>query len=332
MPRLGQTHSRSWTTRSGGRPALVALACVLVLAGCGQTGRHPSRQRGTARVRTASTPKRPARAELASAVWHLRVFRFVDRSRAAAYRNGERGPRVLVTYVRFPAGQGPFPLIVFGHGFALLPGSYNRLLDAWAAAGYVVAALVFPVENARAPGGPDESDLGNQPGDVSFVVTELLRADRSPRSPLYGLIDPRRIAVAGHSDGGDTAFAVAYERRYLDWRVRAAIVLSGAVLPPEPVLPRRHSPPLLAVQGSADRINPPYFARALFEEVPAPKYLLSLQGAGHLGPYAGNRRELALVERVTIAFLDHYFRRAPLHSLLAAGRAEPSIARLTADP
>ena len=261
-----------------------------------------------------------------------RVFHFVDRGRIARFRNGTSGPRKLVTYVRYPTtGRAPFPLIVFCHGFSLLPSNYARLLDAWTRAGYVVAAPVFPVENADAPGGPDEADLVNQPRDVSFVISQLLRASRSRRNRLYGLIDPSRIAVTGHSDGGETAFAVAYERHYLDWQVRLAIVLSGAPLPPEPVISRRASPPLLAIQGSADTINPPSVTRELFLEAAKPKYMLTLLHAGHLAPYVHDRRKLAVVERVTIAFLDHYFKQAPLRLLLAAGKA-PGVARLTNRP
>ncbi len=234
--------------------------------------------------------------------------------------------------MRYPTtDKGPFPLVVFCHGFALRPSTYARLLDAWTRAGYVVAAPIFPVENEDAPGGPDEADLVNQPDDVSFVISQLLRMDRDGRGRLHGLIDPHRIAVAGHSDGGETAFAVAYERHYLDWRVRLAIVLSGAPLPPESVVPRRASPPLLAVQGSADTINPPRVTRELFLAAARPKYMLILLRSGHLPPYTDDHRRLAVVERVTIAFLDHYFKHAPLRQLLAASDAS-RIARLISRP
>jgi dienelactone hydrolase len=259
------------------------------------------------------------------------VFRFVDRTRVAHFANGTTRPRTLVTYVRYPrAGRGPFPLIVFGHGFAVTPGIYARLLDAWTRAGYVVAAPLFPVENANAPGGPDEADLVNQPGDMSFVISRLVAASADPRSPLHGLVDPTRVAVAGHSDGAETAFAVAYERRYRDRRVRAAVILSGAELPPAAV-EREGDPPLLAVQGTADPINPPSAAYRLFAAVGRPKYLLRLLGAGHLPPYTTSARQLGVVERVSIAFLDRYLRAGSLQGLLAAGRA-PGVASLTSDP
>lgn len=262
----------------------------------------------------------------------LRVFRFVDRRRAARFRTGASGPRRLVTSVRYPStGREPFPLVVFGHGFALVPSDYTRLLDSWTRAGYVVAAPVFPVENADAPGGPDEADLVNQPGDISFVIGRLLRLDRNPRSRLYGLIDRGRIAVAGHSDGGDTAFAVAYERNYLDRRVRLALILSGAPLPPESVVSRRVSPPLLVTQGTNDPINLPSVSRELFIDAAKPKFLLSLIGAEHLAPYSSNRRQLAIIEQVTIAFLNHYFKHAPLRDIVTAGNV-PRRAHLVSRP
>jgi dienelactone hydrolase len=302
----------------------MAVGCVLILAGCGGSGAGvsmPAFLPVSSNVRVSSDP--PV---------GLHVLHLVDRSRIARFRNGTSGPRKLTTYVRYPrTGKPPFPLVVFCHGFALLPSTYGRLLDAWTRAGYVVASPVFPVENKDAPGGPDEADLINQPDDVSFVISQLLRMDRDRRSRLHDLIDPDRIAVAGHSDGGETAFAVAYERHYLDRRVRLAIVLSGAPLPPEPVVSRRASPPLLAAQGSADTINPPNVTRQLFLDAAPPKYLLILLRAGHLPPYTDDRRHLTVVEHVTIAFLNHYFKHAPLDQLLAAGKTR-GVAKLISRP
>jgi dienelactone hydrolase len=261
----------------------------------------------------------------------VRVLRYVDESRVAHYRNGRSGPRTLVTYVRYPAfARAPMPLVVFGHGFATTPAKYARLLDAWSRAGYVVAAPLFPVENANAPGGPDENDLINQPSDMSFVISQLLASSANASSPLYGRIDASRIAVAGQSDGGETALAVAYDRRFADRRVRAAVILSGAELGGRTSWFGAGSPPLLAVQGTSDPINPPRYTRQFFGSAPRPKFLLSLVGAGHLAPYTTDLKRLAVVERVTIAFLGRFLKGGSLRQLLEAGRA--ADARLTGDP
>ncbi len=258
-----------------------------------------------------------------------RVTTFVDRSRTVTFPGGHAPvPRTIVTVVRYPiAGPpgrmdvrdatpdraaGPFPLVVFGHGFAVTPATYYRLLRAWAQAGYVVAAPVFPLENANAPGGPDESDLVNQPRDVSFVISGLLAAAGSRHALLAGAIDPRRIAVSGQSDGGETALAVAYDKYYRDPRVGAAVILSGAEIPGVSSLTfPAGSPALLAAQGTADTTNLPRNTYAFFDVAHRPKFLLQLIGAPHLPPYTDEQPQLGIVEQVAIAFFDRYLKGEP---------------------
>lgn len=276
------------------------------------------------------------------------VVGYTDRSRRVRLPGRGLVPRPLVTIVRYPAEggpagvdvrgapparpRGPFPLIVFGHGFAATPAVYARLLRAWAGAGYVVAAPIFPLSNARAPGGPDESDLVNQPVDMSYVVTRMLAANAAGRGILRGMIDSREIAVAGQSDGGSTALAVAYNTHFLDRRVGAAVILSGAEIPgiggyrfPAP------SPPLLATQGTADVVNAPSSTYAFYRIAPQPKFLLSLIGAPHRSPYTNEQPQLGVVERTSIAFLDRYLKHhagaAP--GMRAAGEV-PGVATLIA--
>jgi pimeloyl-ACP methyl ester carboxylesterase len=255
--------------------------------------------------------------------FQVRTFTFVDTSRTIRLPDGRHVPRKLVTVVRYPVAPGQHPLIVFGHGFALTPGTYTNLLNAWAQASYVVAAPVYPLGNANAPGGPKESDIVNQPRDMSFVIGRLLRV-------LAGTIDPARIAVAGHSDGAVTALAVAYDRRFRDSRIRAAIVLSGAELPRMGPFPR-NGPALLAAQGTADPINSPATTASFFQQAHQPKFLLWLLGASHRLPYTTQEPQLAIVERATVAFLDHYLRGQPLRSFENAAR-HPGLTRLVAEP
>ena len=262
--------------------------------------------------------------------YRVHTFSFVDRSRSVALPNGTHIARPLTTIVRYPTTPGQHPLIVFAHGFALVPGMYDRLLDAWARAGFVVAAPVFPLTNATAPGGPNETDLVNQPRDVSFVLSRLIAASERSRGVLAGRIDPARIAVAGQSDGGVTALAVAYDRRFRDPRIRAAIVMSGAQLGGMGPFPRR-GPPLLAMQGTADTLNAPGTTAAYFSLAARPKFLLWLIGAAHLPPYTTQEPQLGIVERATVAFLDHYLQGKPLGAFVKAARRS-GLTRLVAEP
>jgi dienelactone hydrolase len=278
----------------------------------------------------------------------LRVLRFTDASRLIRHPDGTTEPRSLLTYVRYPArgnrhvtdrsnapaAAGPFPLVVFGHGFAVAPNFYRRLLQAWARAGYVVAAPVFPLENPDAPGGPDESDLINQPADMRFVISKMLGASSAPAGPLRGLVDPSRIAVSGQSDGGDTALALAYDSRLRDRRVGAAIILSGAELPGLGGFTfAPGTPPLLATQGTADTVNLPSLTSEFFAAARTPKYLLSLLGAEHLPPYSDQQPQLGIVQRVTIAFLDGYLKRRALALKRLSSLGDvPGVATLVARP
>jgi fermentation-respiration switch protein FrsA (DUF1100 family) len=263
-------------------------------------------------------------------VYRVRLFRFVDDSRTIRLPDGRRVPRSLETVVRYPAAGSSYPLIVFGHGFALTPARYAGLLRAWTEAGYVVAAPLFPLGNAAAPGGPNESDLINQPKDMSFVIAKLLGLNARTGKVLSGKIDSSRIAIAGHSDGAETALAVAYDHRFRDPRVGAAIVLSGAALPGMGGFPL-NGPPLLAVQGTADPINAPSNSAGFFRLARRPKFLLWLLGASHLPPYTDQQPQLGIVERATTAFLDHYLKGRPLRAFAQAAQ-RPGLTRLIADP
>jgi len=296
----------------------------------------------------ASTAQQPSPA-LSVAVG-LRVMRFVDSGRMIRLKHGHSEPRTLVTVLRYPAlgapgatdipdampasADGPYPLIVFAHGFAVTPKSYARLLQSWARAGYVVAAPVFPRTSAGAPGGPDEADVVNQPGDVTFVISSLLSLSRGRAGPLADLIDPDQIAVAGHSDGAETALAVAYSRRLRDPRVAAAVILAGAEMTGIGGYSfTAGGPALLAAQGTADSFNEPRYTEAYFAQARRPKFLLRLLGAGHLPPFGYQQPQLSIVERVTIAFLDRYLKHevAALQRLSSFGDV-PGAAQLIAEP
>jgi fermentation-respiration switch protein FrsA (DUF1100 family) len=254
------------------------------------------------------------------------VVKYTDHSRTVALPGIGRVPRLIATVIRYPisgnrggvdvrrapAAGGSFPLIVFAHGFAVTPAPYAALIRAWVSAGYVVAAPIFPLSNANAPGGPDESDLVNQPRDMSFVITRVLAASAQGHGTLAGRINASAVAVAGQSDGGSTALDAAYDHVNRDRRVDAALVMSGADMPGMDSFPfAAGTPPLLAVQGLADPINSPSSTYRYFRLARAPKFMLQLPGAAHLGPYTDQQPQLSIVERETLAFLDRYLKHTP---------------------
>lgn len=262
----------------------------------------------------------------------IRAIKIVEH-RTLRLPDGEVVPRTLETYVRYPqGGPGHYPLVVFAHGLNITPHPYAALLAAIARAGYVVAAPVFPLTNAHAPGGADENDLLNQPGDVSAVITRMIQDSRRRGDPFTDLIDGQRVAVAGQSDGGITALLSAYNRRYRDSRVRAAVVMSGAAPSVGSYDFAPGSPPLLATQGTADTRNLPRNTYKFFRRAARPKFLLKLLGAQHLPPYTDEEPQLGIVERTTVAFLNRYVarRRGSLRALERAGNV-PGVTALEAE-
>lgn len=105
---------------------------------------------------------------------------------------------------------GPYPLVVFSHGYALSPIVYSTLIEHFASEGYVVLA---PEHDETFDGSLTGfwSSLIDRPVDVSRTIDE---ADRltMPGAPLAGLIDMDHVAVVGHSYGGYTALAAGGAR------------------------------------------------------------------------------------------------------------------------
>jgi dienelactone hydrolase len=231
------------------------------------------------------------------------------------------GGRTLMTVIRRPTGvPGPLPLVVFAHGWNVNPTSYEPLLDAWAGAGYLVAAPTFPDSANTLPGSPI-SNYPEQARDVSFVITSLLGGRAGP-------VDPARIAVAGHSDGGTDVALLALHPSYADPRVRAYLSLSGEI--PSGVPGPWGTPTsaaLLVAVGTRDKYGLFPRARQVFEAAVAPKVLLTVAGGDHMGIYVGTTPEAVAVRHATVRFLD-----VALHAQATTSATLASALDATGDP
>jgi poly(3-hydroxybutyrate) depolymerase len=298
------------------RARVTAVAMVLAVTatvGCG--GKSPSRQSPSNTTFSVD----------------VRTETLVDTSRGTEERNNQlaSSSRTLETTIYLPGGterpRGAYPLIVFVHGSGGNPDFYRPLLEGWSAKGYVVATPRFP------------SDLANQPGDVSFVITELLRLGTAGSGPYAGLVDAKRIGVAGHSAGGVAVLGVAFNTCCIDPRVRAGAVLA-AELPPVPggTYFTGISTPLLVVHSVADPTVPFAGGRRIFTDARPPKMMLSVPAsdtpsADHARPYVGTENrtlpDTRVVIATTVAFFDRYLRddRDALDRMRTAVDAEVSF-------
>jgi len=214
--------------------------------------------------------------------------------------------RRLNTVIRVPSGVDAAPLIVFSHGLGGSPARFTQLLDSWAAAGYVVAAPQFPLTSDANPEHRTEAgDLANQPGDVSFVIDQMLAANTAAGGPLAGRIDPDRIGAAGLSLGGGTTYGLLYNDCCADDRVDAAIVMAGAVLVYTGTNDFSRELPLLALHGDADLALPYDLGRNAWGEVGGPAWLITLVGGSHAAPFEDFETPWdAMVNEATTAFWD----------------------------
>jgi dienelactone hydrolase len=236
--------------------------------------------------------------------------------------------RVLDTDLFVPAGAaGPLPLVVFAHGWNSDPGVYAPLLTRWAQAGFLVAAPVFPDSTDLYPGSP-VSDDADQALDISFVITSLLHNDA-----LH--VDPTRIAVAGHSDGGTDVALLALDPAYADPRVRAYLSLSSEM--PSGIAPYAVAPTsaaLLVAVGSADEYGLYPLATQVFDTAEASsKVMVVEQGGDHLGSFVGPTSAATDMREETTRFLELSLEpRPPTSADLAAALENPPSPSLTVAP
>ena len=262
---------------------------------------------------------------------------FVDPSRSTPSRGGEGGAdqRAIATTIYYPTtiapspqnpkprvATGPWPLIVFAHGYAIDAAAYAPLLEDLASAGYVVAAPDFPGTSTAYSGGAVRSDSLEQPGDISFVITELLEASAAP-GLFFDAIDPQAVGDTGQSDGGVTAAAAAFNTCCIDLRIRASVVLTGGSFGFDGQWFPPGTPPVMFVHATADEVNPYSASTSMFAQAQSPKYLFTIEGGSHLEVYVDPPWE-EHVARAMVAFFDLYLKADPAAAdRLAAEGAQP---------
>jgi dienelactone hydrolase len=251
----------------------------------------------------------------------IRDVTYVDTSRSTSANGSFPGAssRTLPTTIWYPAqgdpdaavqrdappdrDHGRYPLVLFAHGYEVTPDFYRPMLERWAAAGYVVAAPSFPILSGT-PGGASHIDYEKTFQDASFVITRVL--ETAATDPVTALVDPNRIAAAGHSDGEVIAFALGFLACCRDARVASVIPMAGDLSRSGNPHVRDTGTPILHIMETNDEYDP-YGPSIEWdrENLTAPRWLLTLENASHVPPYTrpGNAH-FELVIAVTVDFLD----------------------------
>ena len=225
-------------------------------------------------------------------------FSAVDKNRTMSENRffGGRDQRELDGRVWYPAiesgeiAEGPFPLIVYSHGFMSMHYEAYYLAEFLAQRGYIVLAVDYPLSNTFAPGGPMAEDVVNQPADVSFLIDTMLQRNADDNDLFSNHIDPNRIAVAGLSLGGMTTTLVAFHPQMRDHRIKAAVSIAGPTIMFEEKFFATSDMPFMYVAGDIDAMV--YYdsnALPILKKNPG-SILTTIHGASHAGfvSYAEN--------------------------------------------
>ncbi len=300
--------------RTADRRATMAAVLSMALAGTVGCGGGTSTARPTP-IAPTSTKAAAINSAGPFAVGR-RTITFVDSSRPTPANGSQpaKSSRTLRTIIEYPAAgksasahelldaqplAGKYPIIVFVHGFGA--HADNPYLHPIAAAGFIAVAPTFPLTNAETPGGPNRNDLVNEPGDVSFVLTQFRKLP-SRDADVQRATDTSSAAIIGQSVGAAVAMSIGFSKQYKDPRFKAVVSSANSCLPP--VCPFDSAPvPLLVMHGTADPVAPYRLALDDYANAPKPKILLTLIGAKHI--QFGNPWD-PIAERVTTDFLRRY--------------------------
>lgn len=221
-------------------------------------------------------------------------LRLVDNSRPTQANKDFAGTdtRILDTTYWYPVNErgevpeGKHPLLVYSHGFSSTREGGEYLGEFLASNGYIVIAADFPLTNKRAPGGPELKDVVNQPGDLSFLIDNVIAWSLDGGHVLSGHLDDNRIGVTGISLGGLTTTLASYHPTRRDPRIKAAASIAGPTSSFSEIFYENADIPFLMLAADIDALVP-YDEHALpvLDRVQRSS-LVTISGGTHMG-FAG---------------------------------------------
>lgn len=188
-------------------------------------------------------------------------------------------PLVTDAYRDVPASaDGPFPLVLFAHGFAAFRDQSTFLTAHLATWGLVVAAPDY-LERGLASALGQAPQVRYEDVQLSRATVDLVKAENARAgSLLAGVVSAERIAIVGHSAGGGSAILFGGEPDVVTYVPMSAGVRGAGG---DIALPDK---PSLWLTGAADGVVPLDGVEQTYRLAPPPKRLVVIDDAGHLAP------------------------------------------------
>lgn len=185
-----------------------------------------------------------------------RTLTFNDPSRSGGFGSGGGDGRQIQTEIYYPStsagdntafASGEFPVIVFGHGFAMSWDAYSNVWQHYASIGYILA---FPRTEGGLIPGPSHNDFGL---DLKLVGDRMIAEDNLASSPFFGKINGN-VGIMGHSMGGGASILAAANNS----SIKTVVGLAPAETNPSAISAASNvTVPSLVFSGGQDGVTPP---------------------------------------------------------------------------
>jgi dienelactone hydrolase len=180
---------------------------------------------------------------------------FNDPTRSGGVGSGGGPGRQIQTEIYYPAtsagtstpvASGEFPIIVFGHGFAMTWDAYSNIWEHYVPRGYIMAFV--RTESSLFPS-PSHGDFGL---DLKLVAQKML--DLQTTNALFQNHIYPKVGIMGHSMGGGASFLAANNNT----SIHALIGLAPADTNPSAIAAAPNvQVPSIVFSGSSDGVTPP---------------------------------------------------------------------------
>lgn len=180
---------------------------------------------------------------------------FNDPTRTGGTGSGGGAGRQIQTEIYYPATiagenvaltSGQFPVITFGHGFAMTWEAYVNVWQRYAAKGYILA---FPRTEGGLFPAPSHGDFGT---DLRQVAEKMLALNTNASSIFNGKVLQKAV-IMGHSMGGGATMLAAANNS----NIVGIVGLAPAETNPAATLASQSiTVPALIFSGTADGVTP----------------------------------------------------------------------------